>query len=61
MTWGRQNTEADAHAQLSYALEERGINFIDTAGTRARAGTRTHAWRADNNSHTASVALRTRL
>ncbi|TWI64525.1 aryl-alcohol dehydrogenase-like predicted oxidoreductase [Pseudoduganella lurida] len=30
MTWGRQNTEADAHAQLDYALE-RGINFIDTA------------------------------
>lgn len=30
MTWGRQNTEADAHEQLDYALE-RGINFIDTA------------------------------
>ncbi|MFN4312355.1 MAG: NADP(H)-dependent aldo-keto reductase [Ferrovibrio sp.] len=30
MTWGEQNTEADAHAQLDYALE-RGINFIDTA------------------------------
>ncbi|GGY65998.1 aldo/keto reductase [Pseudoduganella albidiflava] len=30
MTWGRQNTEADAHAQLDYAIE-RGINFIDTA------------------------------
>lgn len=30
MTWGRQNTEADAHSQLDYALE-RGINFIDTA------------------------------
>jgi aryl-alcohol dehydrogenase (NADP+) len=30
MTWGEQNTEADAHAQLDLALE-RGVNFIDTA------------------------------
>ncbi len=30
MTWGEQNSEADAHAQLDYALD-RGINFIDTA------------------------------
>jgi len=30
MTWGEQNSEADAHAQLDRALE-RGINFIDTA------------------------------
>ncbi len=30
MTYGQQNTEADAHAQLDYAIE-RGINFIDTA------------------------------
>lgn len=30
MTWGRQNTEADAHAQIDYALAQ-GINFIDTA------------------------------
>ena len=25
MTWGEQNTEADAHSQLDYAVE-RGIN-----------------------------------
>ncbi|MEM7727729.1 MAG: aldo/keto reductase [Pseudomonadota bacterium] len=31
MTWGQQNTEDDAHAQLSYAVDERGINFVDTA------------------------------
>ncbi|MEL0222835.1 MAG: NADP(H)-dependent aldo-keto reductase [Gammaproteobacteria bacterium] len=31
MTWGEQNTEAEAHEQLSYACDERGINFIDTA------------------------------
>ncbi|GFZ85607.1 aldo/keto reductase [Elstera cyanobacteriorum] len=30
MTWGEQNTEAEAHAQLDFALD-RGINFIDTA------------------------------
>ena len=30
MTWGEQNTEAEAHEQLDYALS-RGINFIDTA------------------------------
>lgn len=30
MTWGEQNTEADAHAQLDLAVE-RGVNFIDTA------------------------------
>ncbi|GAB1856026.1 NADP(H)-dependent aldo-keto reductase [Flavobacteriaceae bacterium MHTCC 0001] len=30
MTWGNQNTEAEGHAQLDYALD-RGINFIDTA------------------------------
>jgi aryl-alcohol dehydrogenase-like predicted oxidoreductase len=30
MTWGEQNNEAEAHAQLDYAVEQ-GINFIDTA------------------------------
>ena len=30
MTWGEQNTEAEAHQQLDYAIGE-GINFIDTA------------------------------
>ena len=30
MTWGQQNTESDAHAQLDFALDA-GINFIDTA------------------------------
>ena len=30
MTFGQQNSEADAHAQIDYALE-RGINFLDTA------------------------------
>ena len=30
MTWGNQNTEAEGHAQMDYALEQ-GINFFDTA------------------------------
>ncbi len=30
MTWGRQNTETEGHAQMDYALE-RGVNFWDTA------------------------------
>jgi len=30
MTWGQQNTEAEAHAQLDLAIG-RGVNFIDTA------------------------------
>lgn len=30
MTWGYQNTEADAHEQLDFAVDY-GVNFIDTA------------------------------
>jgi len=30
MTFGNQNTEADAHEQLNYVLDK-GVNFIDTA------------------------------
>jgi aryl-alcohol dehydrogenase (NADP+) len=30
MTWGEQNSEAQAHEQLDYAIDQ-GINFIDTA------------------------------
>ena len=30
MTWGNQNTEADGHEQMDYALEQ-GVNFFDTA------------------------------
>lgn len=30
MTWGQQNTEADGHQQMSYAVSQ-GINFFDTA------------------------------
>ena len=30
MTWGRQNTEAEGHAQIDMALAN-GVNFVDTA------------------------------
>lgn len=30
MTWGVQNTEAEGHKQMDYAVE-RGVNFFDTA------------------------------
>lgn len=30
MTWGRQNTQQDAFAQMDYALQQ-GVNFFDTA------------------------------
>ena len=33
MTWGHQNSEADGHAQMDYALDQ-GINFFDTAELR---------------------------
>lgn len=41
MTFGQQNSESDAHAQIDFATEK-GINFIDTAemySTPARAET----------------------
>ena len=30
MTWGQQNTEAEGHEQMDYALD-RGVSFWDTA------------------------------
>lgn len=30
MTWGQQNSEADAHAQIDFALDH-GVNFMDAA------------------------------
>ncbi|MCI5080449.1 MAG: NADP(H)-dependent aldo-keto reductase [Saprospiraceae bacterium] len=37
MTWGEQNTEAEGHEQIEYALDQ-GINFIDTAEMYAVPG-----------------------
>ena len=42
MTWGMQNTEAEAREQLSCALDEYNVNFIDTAG--GWAGGRAGSW-----------------
>lgn len=39
MTWGKQNSEVEAHAQIDYALEA-GINFMDTAELYAVPATR---------------------
>jgi len=30
MTWGRQNSEAEGHKQMAYAVDQ-GVNFFDTA------------------------------
>ncbi len=30
MTWGQQNTEAEAHEQITYAMDQ-GVNFMDAA------------------------------
>ena len=30
MTWGQQNTEAEGHEQMDYAVDQ-GVNFFDTA------------------------------
>jgi aryl-alcohol dehydrogenase-like predicted oxidoreductase len=51
MTFGQQNTPAEAHAQLDYAFE-RGVNFIDTAEMypvppRAETCTRTESMVGD--------------
>ena len=48
MTWGQQNTEAQAHAQMDMALEW-GVNFFDTAEmypapTKAETCGRTEAY-----------------
>ena len=39
MTWGQQNTEAEAHEQMDYAVTQ-GINFFDTAELYAVPSTR---------------------
>ena len=36
MTWGNQNTDADAAQQLNEAWDNRGVNFLDTAECCAR-------------------------
>ena len=72
MTWGVQNSEADAHAQLDYAIKERGINFIDTAelypvpltAPEWRAGTTEQyigTWIAANPEMRSQIVLATKM
>ena len=35
MTWGSQNSEAEAHEQMDYAVDQ-GVNFFDTAEPLSR-------------------------
>ncbi len=69
MTWGRQNTEAEGHAQIDYALDQ-GVNFIDCAemypippteerygGTEKIIGT----WMAQNTSRRDDFVLATKI
>lgn len=69
MTWGEQNTQAEAHQQIDYALDQ-GINFIDTAemysvppnkdtygATEAIIG----AWIADNKSKRQDIVLASKI
>jgi aryl-alcohol dehydrogenase-like predicted oxidoreductase len=65
MTWGQQNTEEEAHAQLDRAFA-RGVNFLDTAelypippkpGTQGRTELYIGNWiRACKNRHRVIVA-----
>lgn len=48
MTWGQQNSEAEAHEQMNYALSQ-GINFFDTAEMYPVPG------RAETQGHTEKI------
>ena len=39
MTWGNQNTEAEGHEQMDYALDQ-GINFFDVTKLSRTTGFR---------------------
>jgi aryl-alcohol dehydrogenase-like predicted oxidoreductase len=69
MTFGQQNTEADAHAQLDMALA-RGVNFIDTAEMYpsppsaeafGRTETQIGTWLARNKSKRDTLILATKV
>jgi aryl-alcohol dehydrogenase-like predicted oxidoreductase len=70
MTWGEQNNEQEAHAQLSYACEERGVNLVDSAEmypvpTRAQTQGRTDqfigSWLAASPSRRDRIVLATKV
>ena len=69
MTWGEQNTEAEAHAQIDWALAQ-GINFIDTAEmypippaqkTQGATETILGAWLGKNKAKRAGIVLASKI
>lgn len=69
MTWGEQNTQAQAAEQIEYALE-RGINFIDTAElyavppkpeTSGLTETYIGQWLAQNQSRRDDIVLASKI
>jgi len=69
MTWGQQNTQAQAAEQIDYALE-RGINFIDTAElyavppkpeTCGLTETYIGQWLADNQEKRDDIVIATKI
>ena len=70
MTWGTQNTEAEGHAQIDYALDH-GINFIDTAEmypttplskeTQGDTERIIGSWNAKNPSRRSNVVIATKV
>ena len=69
MTWGNQNTQADAFQQIDYALE-RGVNFIDTAEmyavppskeTSGLTETYIGNWMAENKSRRSEIVLASKI
>lgn len=69
MTWGEQNTEADGHEQMDYALAQ-GVNFWDTAElyavppkpeTYGRTEEIIGTWFAKNKDKRSDVILATKI
>jgi aryl-alcohol dehydrogenase-like predicted oxidoreductase len=69
MTWGEQNSEAEAHSQIAWALE-RGINFIDTAEmypvpprkeTQGRTETILGAWLGKNRARRDKLVIASKI
>ncbi len=69
MTWGTQNTEAEGHEQMDYALE-RGVDFWDTAEmysippqpeTQGNTERIIGSWLAKNPGRRADIVLATKI
>src|SRR5260221_1989975 len=69
MTWGEQNSEAEGHAQIDWALAQ-GINFIDTAEmypippnqkTQGATEKIVGSWLAKNKSRRGSIVLASKI